>query len=198
MAARRPARAPEPLVRVLRAIERAGALDRPARALDAAAAPLDGAAGDALRGTWMGHALHPLLTDIPIGLWTSANLIDLTGRRHLRPTATAFMALGTAAALPTAASGVAEWGHLPPATRRTTALHAALNLAAVALYAASTAARLARRHRAGVILGLAGTTVATAAGHLGGHLATVRKAGTVAPGMTPPDAPGEDRSTGQV
>jgi hypothetical protein len=26
---------------------------------------------DALRGTWLGHALHPLMTDLPIGFWTA-------------------------------------------------------------------------------------------------------------------------------
>jgi hypothetical protein len=31
---------------------------------------------DALSGDWLGHALHPLLTDLPIGTWTSAVLLD--------------------------------------------------------------------------------------------------------------------------
>ncbi|MDP8927642.1 MAG: hypothetical protein M3O70_03450, partial [Actinomycetota bacterium] len=29
-----------------------------------------------LRGRWLGHPLHPVLTDVPIGLWTSAVVLD--------------------------------------------------------------------------------------------------------------------------
>ena len=36
---------------------------------------------DALSGTWLGHPLHPLLTDLPIGFWTSAFTLDLVGGR---------------------------------------------------------------------------------------------------------------------
>src|SRR5260370_8198870 len=32
---------------------------------------------DLLNGTWLGHALHPVLTDVPIGCWTSTALLDL-------------------------------------------------------------------------------------------------------------------------
>jgi hypothetical protein len=32
-----------------------------------------------LNGTWVGHPLHPMLTDIPIGAWTLTILLDLTG-----------------------------------------------------------------------------------------------------------------------
>ena len=39
---------------------------------------------DAASGTWMGHALHPLLTDVVIGCWTSASLLDLFGGQRLR------------------------------------------------------------------------------------------------------------------
>ena len=182
----RPDRAPERVVRALEALENARPLDRVAAAVDRLAAPLRGTAGEVLRGAWFGHALHPLLTDIPIGLWPGAHLIALSGRHHLRATATTFMALGTAAAAPTLASGLAEWHTLPASARRTGAAHAALNIAAMALYATSTGARLARRHTTGALLGYAGTTVATAAGYLGGHLATAHRLGTVDPRLERP------------
>ena len=49
-------------------------LDPPAKKLGKAvrSALGPGKLKDALSGTWLGHALHPLLTDIPIGTWTSA------------------------------------------------------------------------------------------------------------------------------
>jgi hypothetical protein len=39
---------------------------------------------DALSGRALGHALHPLLTDLPIGTWTSASLLDALGGRGRR------------------------------------------------------------------------------------------------------------------
>ena len=32
---------------------------------------------DALHGLWLGHPLHPMLTDVPIGAWTAAGVLDL-------------------------------------------------------------------------------------------------------------------------
>jgi hypothetical protein len=33
---------------------------------------------NALSGTWLGHKLHPVLTDLPIGAWTMASALDVT------------------------------------------------------------------------------------------------------------------------
>jgi hypothetical protein len=37
-----------------------------------------GPAKDALHGVSLGHPLHPLLTDLPIGFWTSAWVLGWT------------------------------------------------------------------------------------------------------------------------
>ena len=66
-------------------IERTADLDQPARCLQRAAqrAFPQGPVRDLLSGTWLGHPLHPMLTDLPIGFWTSAWVLDLLGpRRH--------------------------------------------------------------------------------------------------------------------
>ena len=42
---------------------------------------------DLLSGTWLGHQLHPLLTDIPIGAFTGATVLDLVGGRRAQPAA---------------------------------------------------------------------------------------------------------------
>src|SRR5438477_11689149 len=34
---------------------------------------------DVLHGRQIGHSLHPIATDLPIGLWTSAMLLDIDG-----------------------------------------------------------------------------------------------------------------------
>ena len=71
-------------------------LDEPAKAVGKAvrdAVPA-GPVKDALSGTWLGHALHPLLTDLPIGTWTSAVLLDWLGGERAEPAADRLIALG--------------------------------------------------------------------------------------------------------
>jgi uncharacterized membrane protein len=183
-----PAEAAPPgwLVNAVRRVEQARWLDRPAGTGQRALAALDRrpALDAALRGAWLGHAAHPLLTDVPIGFWTSSNVLDLLGGPRARPAATGLLALGVAAAGPTVATGLAEWRLIGGTARRVGLIHAAVNGGAIVLYSASLVARARRRHRAGVALGLAGTAVASAGGYLGGHLAVARKVGSVAPAMT--------------
>src|SRR4051794_35882009 len=69
---------------------------------------------DTLSGTPLGHALHPLLTDIPIGTWTSAGLLDVVGGAGSRTASRRLIATGILAALPTAASGLNDWADTTP------------------------------------------------------------------------------------
>src|SRR3954464_9614670 len=135
---------------------------------------------DTLSGTPLGHALHPLLTDLPIGSWTSATLLDVVGGRAARPASERLIAAGILAAVPTAASGLNDWADTTPASdnvRRVGAVHAVANVAALGLYAASLAARRSDRHGRGVALGLAGIGALTVGGHLGGHLSYAKAVG---------------------
>lgn len=132
---------------------------------------------DVLHGVWLGHPLHPLLTDLPIGFWTSAFVLDVIGGRRARPAADVLVALGVAAALPTAATGLADWSELNEPERRSGLVHAAANLAATTLYALSFLARRRGERGRGVALGIAGATAATLGGFLGGHLTFRRAAG---------------------
>lgn len=125
---------------------------------------------DLLSGTWLGHPLHPLLTDLPIGFWSSAFTLDLVGGRATRRAATQLVAWGVITAVPTAWSGAADWGDTTGAARRVGLVHAAANSTALACYAASWWCRVRGRHSRGVALGLAGATAATVGGYLGGHL----------------------------
>lgn len=132
---------------------------------------------DLLSGSWFGHPLHPLLTDLPIGSWTSAFLLDLFGGRRARPAADLLVAVGVVTAIPTAATGLSDWSDLGQEDRRTGLVHATANTVALALYIGSLVARARDRRGAGVMLGLAGATMATAGGFLGGHLVYRRGAG---------------------
>jgi nitrite reductase/ring-hydroxylating ferredoxin subunit/uncharacterized membrane protein len=125
---------------------------------------------DLLSGTWLGHPLHPVLTDLPIGFWTSAFTLDLLGGRRSRDAATRLVAWGVLSAIPTAASGAADWGDTVGPDRRIGLVHAAANSVALACYGASWLARRRGHHARGVALGLVGATAATVGGYLGGHL----------------------------
>jgi nitrite reductase/ring-hydroxylating ferredoxin subunit/uncharacterized membrane protein len=125
---------------------------------------------DLLTGRWLGHALHPVLTDLPIGFWTSAFTLDLIGGRKSRAAAQRLVALGVLSAIPTAASGATDWSETIGEERRIGLVHAALNTAAMGFFTASWLARRRGRHGRGVLYGLAGSAVATGGGYFGGHL----------------------------
>lgn len=134
-----------------------------------------------LAGTPLGHPLHPMLTDVTIGMWTSAWLLDLVGplRGHRRQTlADAFIAAGLITAVPTIASGLADWSSLAPGrTRRLGLFHGGLMAAGVVGYAWSLRQRLAGRRVRGVLTANVTAAVLTAGGYLGGHLAFRRGVG---------------------
>ena len=100
------------LMEAVERIEGAEPLDPPAKAVGKTVrdAVPPGPVKDALSGTWIGHALHPLLTDLPIGTWTSAVLLDWLGGEAGRPAADRLIALGIAFTVPASATGLTEWG----------------------------------------------------------------------------------------
>jgi nitrite reductase/ring-hydroxylating ferredoxin subunit/uncharacterized membrane protein len=158
------------------------ALDQPAKKLGkvvrSALGP--GKLKDALSGTFLGHALHPLLTDIPIGTWTSAIVLDLTGGRSTADASRRLIGTGILAALPTAASGYSDWADSEvgdDSVRRIGIVHAAANVTALTLFTASWAARRRGSHGGGVAIALAGAGALAVGGHLGGHLSYVNGIG---------------------
>jgi uncharacterized membrane protein len=155
--------------------------------LDGAARVLDGGAGvvgrdrvgSILRGDWLGHALHPLLTDLPLGCWAAATALDLTAWRRDRLAARRLIGVGLLFAVPTAAAGLADFGTLrEQRSRRVAVVHATGNAAAMALYVASWRARRHGHHVVGRAASLLGGVLAVGTGYLGGHLSFVRGAGT--------------------
>ena len=157
-------------------VERMGgteSIDRVAKPVASAVAGAlrpGGALKDTLSGTWLGHPLHPLLTDLPIGSWTSAWVLDIIGGERGRDAAQMLVGIGIFAAVPTAASGMSDWSDTSGEERRIGAVHAAANAAALSLYTASWLARRRGRYGLGVALGQLGAAAATAGGYLGAHL----------------------------
>jgi uncharacterized membrane protein len=153
-------------------------LDRLGRAerLDGVAGPVASAVRrsrlDVVVGlaSWTGAPLHPALTDLPIGFWTSAWVFDLVGGRKSWAAAQTLVGLGVAAALPTVVTGLSDWAATTGEIRRIGFVHAGVNAVGVACYGASWLARRRGRHGAGVALGMVGATAATLAAYVGGHL----------------------------
>jgi nitrite reductase/ring-hydroxylating ferredoxin subunit/uncharacterized membrane protein len=149
-------------------------LDGPVGAVSGVASKVlkPGRVKDVLSGTFLGHPLHPLLTDLPIGTWMSALLLDLTGGRRSEDAARRLIGAGILAALPTAASGVSDWADTtrsnPPAGR-VGLVHASANVTALTLFTLSYLRR--RSGGSGRAPALAGAGALMVGGHLGGHLA---------------------------
>ncbi|HEY8045543.1 MAG TPA: DUF2231 domain-containing protein, partial [Streptosporangiaceae bacterium] len=125
-------------------------------------------------GRWLGHPLHPALSDLPIGFWAGSMLLDLINgdpspEGGLDP-AGVFTAAGIAAAVATAATGVVDWTVSDDQDRRVGLFHGVLNTAALGLQGMSLAARLTGHRGTARGLGTAGLAVTGAAAYLGGHL----------------------------
>ncbi|MBG0560412.1 Rieske 2Fe-2S domain-containing protein [Actinoplanes aureus] len=135
---------------------------------------------DLLHGTWLGHPLHPVLVQVPVGAFISAAILDLLPERLVpgsRKAATALIAAGTAGVAPAAIAGWVDWSDMTKDRRRVGLVHAATNAVAVTLYASSLVARIRGRHAQGRTLAFAGLSVAGAGAYLGGHLSYAQGAG---------------------
>jgi nitrite reductase/ring-hydroxylating ferredoxin subunit/uncharacterized membrane protein len=125
-------------------------------------------------GRWLGHPVHPALSDLPIGLWTGTMVLDVTDRRTAaRPgidAAGMLSAAGIVAAGATVLTGLTDWTVSNDQDRRVGLFHGLLNTVALGLQAASLGTRVAGRRGTARALGAAGLAVSGAAAYLGGHL----------------------------
>lgn len=120
-----------------------------------------------LNGTWLGHPLHPVLTDVPIGAWTSALFLDLLGFKRA---ADAAVGLGIAGALPTAMAGAADWSDFVGQPRKVGLTHAVINSLALTSYVGSLVARRRGNRGVGVALSTLGWMAMACGAWLGGEL----------------------------
>jgi len=150
-------------------------LDAPAKTLGKTVRTVirPGPVKNALSGSWLGHALHPLLTDVTIGSFSSAVALDWLGGEQSEPAAQRLIGLGLLSALPTVSSGYSDWADTEvanEAVRRIGVVHATGNFTAASLFAASWLARRRGDHGRGRALALAAGTVLAGAAYLGGHM----------------------------
>jgi nitrite reductase/ring-hydroxylating ferredoxin subunit/uncharacterized membrane protein len=162
---------------------------------------------DVLHGKWLGHPLHPLLTDVTIGAWLFGALFDVLsllplGKRH-RATANTLTTIGTISAVPTALAGLTDFSAIKRDAVAYGTLHGLLNSAALLLYILSLRARANGQQTQGVRLALMGFAGLLASAWLGGEMSYHKRVGVNHAPM--PDAPhhwtpvlnAEDLSPGQ-
>ena len=87
-----------------------------------------GAQADALHGVWLGQPVHPALTGLPVGFWTSATVLDFVpgSQRASR----ALIAFGLTGSGPAAATGLADWSTLHREQQRVGLAHGTANASA--------------------------------------------------------------------
>jgi uncharacterized membrane protein len=124
---------------------------------------------DVLRGKPLGHPAHPIAILIPAGAWISASVLDFVPGQG--KAAQTLVGVGVVSVLPAAASGIADWSALTQRQQRVGLVHWAANITSVGLYSLSYLQRRRGKQVSGKVLALAGLTIVSGAGYLGGHLA---------------------------
>lgn len=125
---------------------------------------------DILHGTWLGHALHPLLTDVPVGALTAALFLDLIGQAEGARWATL---LGFLAMLAAAVTGIADHTGTDGKTRRYATIHALLMFCSTVAYLFSVLIRfdvVGGTHQQSVAFAVAGYVLLGVGAYIGGAL----------------------------
>lgn len=139
------------------------------------------AAADALHGVWLGHSLHAVLVEIPVGSWSASAVFDLmalaTGSHEAAWAADALITLGVVGAVPAAMAGIADYSAIKQDAAAQAGAHAILNSAALTLFLASLAARRGGRRGAGMLLSFGALTIAGGSAWLGGDLVYRQRVG---------------------
>jgi nitrite reductase/ring-hydroxylating ferredoxin subunit/uncharacterized membrane protein len=129
---------------------------------------------NAVDGTWLHTPLHPALTDVPVGAFTTSMLLDAadlaSGSVVARHGADAALAVGIAGSLPAAATGASDWRALLGEDRRLGLIHGMANGGALVLFTMSLALRIADRRGPARAVSAAGFALSAFAAHLGGEL----------------------------
>jgi nitrite reductase/ring-hydroxylating ferredoxin subunit/uncharacterized membrane protein len=136
---------------------------------------------DMLNGTWLGHALHPVFTDIPIGAWSCTMVLDLVSynseSESIARGADITMALGILGATAAAVTGVTDWSDLDGTDRRVGLMHGLLNSSILLTNIGSLVFRFTGRRRTGITLSTVGYLASLFSAYLGGELSFAKGIG---------------------
>jgi nitrite reductase/ring-hydroxylating ferredoxin subunit/uncharacterized membrane protein len=155
-----------------------------------AAGPAGRQAKNFAHGVWLGHPLHPVVTDIPVGAWTTVLALDLADRGDagMRRAARYAVGVGLAGALASAVTGLTDWSETSGRARRVGLVHGLLNVAATALFTASWIARRDGSRPAGRATAWAGYLIAAGSAYLGGELVFGQRIGVTHAAIEEPEA----------
>jgi nitrite reductase/ring-hydroxylating ferredoxin subunit/uncharacterized membrane protein len=138
-----------------------------------------GSPGTALKsfnhGTWLGHPLHPVLTDIPLGTWTMAVLFDIIYIFNRSQTwvsaADLTIFIGVLASLAVAVTGYTDWNETVDRERRVGVAHGLINTLVILLYIISLIVRVSGGSRGfAIVVSFIGYALVLSAAYLGGEL----------------------------
>lgn len=137
-----------------------------------AAGPAGQRVKNAAHGVWLGHPLHPVFTDVPIGAWTTALALDAAAGndRGMHRAATFAIGVGLVGALGAAVTGLTDWSETDGESRRTGLLHGLLNITATALMATAYVRRTTNGGDGGRACAWTGFAIAAGSAWLGGNL----------------------------
>jgi hypothetical protein len=127
-------------------------IDRGANAVKSAVHSVFDAMGPAsvpvrnfLHGVWLGHPLHPVITDIVVGSATATAILDVAeaagAEQRIAPANDIVLATGIISGLSAAAAGITDWHVLKGKPKRIGFLHMLMNISATTLYILSFIAR---------------------------------------------------------
>ncbi|HEX7472109.1 MAG TPA: Rieske 2Fe-2S domain-containing protein [Candidatus Limnocylindrales bacterium] len=124
---------------------------------------------DLLNGTWLGHPLHAVVTDVPIGALTLALVLDLFGQPVGADIA---ILVGVLTMVASAVVGLADYADTDGTARTRATLHASLMVVALLVYVASLAIRAGGPHdrTVAVLLSWVGFAILAAGGLVGGEV----------------------------
>jgi nitrite reductase/ring-hydroxylating ferredoxin subunit/uncharacterized membrane protein len=136
---------------------------------------------DILNGTWLGHALHPVFTDVPLGAWSGTTLLDFAWLERedegIARGADLTLLLGLAGATGAAVTGLTDWSDLDGTDRRVGLMHGLLNSSITLMYLTSLVLRLTGLRRAGIAFSTSGYLVSLFSAYLGGELSFAKGIG---------------------
>lgn len=136
---------------------------------------------NALHGTWLGHPVHAVVTDVPVGAWTASvvfdALEDITGRNEFGRASDVAMTVGLVGAVVAAVTGITDWSDTDGRARKVGLIHGMMNLTGALLYGGSLICRSRDKRKLGRGLSSLAYAVAFGAAYLGGELVYTEQVG---------------------
>jgi nitrite reductase/ring-hydroxylating ferredoxin subunit/uncharacterized membrane protein len=144
-----------------------------------------------MHGVWLGHPLHPVFTDLPLGAWTTGLVLDAVASMNrdsgMERAADVAIAVGLAGAAGAAVTGLTDWSETSGRSRRTGLVHGLLNIAATTLYATAYVLRKNGSRSSGQACAVAGYGIAIGAAWFGGDLVYGQRIGVTHAAIDAPD-----------